>query len=138
MLSIDKSVIVIFLIVWIMLVILNRLFFKPLVKTMAQREANIQKNKKARQEAFESYEQNMHKIEEKIEETKKKAQAMRGKFLMEALEEKESILAEISQACRSDVEKAKKELSKRLESLKKNLESESDFLAEKIEKRLLH
>lgn len=138
MLSIDISAIVVFAIVWILLALLNKVFFKPLRKVMGEREAQIAGDRKAGQKALEEYDAALLEIEEKINNAHEDAQSKRDKYLQEAMKEKEKMLAEITYESRSQVEKEKEKLKRELKRLKKELETKSEFLAKKIEQRIFH
>ncbi len=138
MLSVDWSLIVVFVIVWILLVILTKIFFNPLRKVVRDREEGIEGNRRAADKAIAEYEQILQKIEKDIKEAKTCASLTREKFEKEALKEKEKILSRVSQECQDQVREAKKELKQQVEALKHELDAESGLLAEKIEKRFLH
>lgn len=138
MLSIDISAIVVFAIVWMLLALLNKVFFKPLRKVMGERETQITGDRNAGQNALEEYDAALLEIEEKINNAHKDAQSKRDKYLQEALKEKEKMLAEITHESRSRVEKEKEKLERELKRLKKELEAKSDLLAKKIEQRIFH
>ncbi|MDH4217848.1 MAG: hypothetical protein OEY18_14615 [Candidatus Aminicenantes bacterium] len=138
MLSIDVSLIVIFVIVWILAGVLTKVYYNPVRKIMSKRESEIEHNKEVSKEALEKYEGILQKIEEELKVAKAAARATREKFEREALNGKERMLEEISRECRSQVEKAKIELDKKVRGLKKELEPQSQQMAERIEKRLLH
>ena len=138
MLSIDISAIVIFTIVWILLILLNKVFFKPLRKVMNERETQLSGDRDASQNALEEYEAALQKIEEKINAAQADAQSKRESYSQEALREKERILAEITQESRDRIEDEKEKLNRELKKLKKELETESELLAKRIEQRLLH
>ena len=138
MLSIDVSLIVIFIIVWILVGVLTKVYYNPVRKIMGKRSSEIEQNKGASQEALEEYEGILQKIEEDLKKAKATARATRERFEREAINEKVKMLEEINQECRSQVEKAKKELDEKVRNLKKELEPQSQQLAERIEKRLLH
>lgn len=138
MLSIDASLIVVFLIVWVLVAILTKIFFNPLRKIRGERKAEIEKNKRAADAARESFEEKSLQIEEQLKEARAMAQAAREKYENEELKEKERLLEETHRQCRTQVEDAKKGLKSQLERLKKELESSSRLLAERIEKRILN
>lgn len=138
MLSIDISLVVVFIIVWILVVVLTKLFFKPVRKVMNQRDDDINQNLKAGEIASGEYERTIRKIEEDIRQAKADAHSLREEFEKEASLEKERILSEVAKDCRAQVKEAKDELEKQLIKLKTELESDSDSIAEKIEKRLIH
>jgi F-type H+-transporting ATPase subunit b len=137
MLSIDVSLIVVFFIVWILVAVLTKAFFNPLRKVMGEREAKIQGNRKSTEDTLRTFEEEFHRIEEKLEEARAEAQSLKEKLQQEGFREKEKILEETNRDCRSQVETAKETLEKQISSLKKKLESQSEGLAERIEKRLL-
>jgi len=138
MLDIDLSVIVIFLIVWLLVLVLKKIFFKPLRKTLDERHANVQGNKEACQKSIEDYEQTVQEIEERMKEAKAMSLAAKETIEREALRERERLLAEVSAECRNSVEEAKRRLEKQMKNLQKEMEARSERLAERIEKRLLH
>ena len=105
---------------------------------MTGRETKIQKNQESRDKAINTYEQNMSEIEENLRAAKAISDKTREELEKEALQEKNRLVEEISTECRSQVEKAKKQLKNQIKSSKKELESETDVLAEMIEERLLH
>jgi F-type H+-transporting ATPase subunit b len=138
MLSLDYSVIVIFIFVWVLVYVLNRIFFKRVRKVITGRETKIQKNQESRENAVDAYEQSINEIEENLKAAKAVADKTREELEKEALQEKKRLLEEINAECRGQVEKAKKQLKEKIKSSKKELESETEALAERIEERLLH
>jgi F-type H+-transporting ATPase subunit b len=138
MLEVDLSVIAIYVIIWVLVFVLNKIFFKPLRKTLDERHANIQGKKEACQKSIEDYEKTVQEIDVRIKEAKAMSHAAKEDIEQEALKERERLLAEVSAECRSSVEKAKRQLEKQMKTLQKEMESQTARLAERIEKRLLH
>ena len=138
MLSLDYSVIVIFIFVWLLVYALNRVFFKPVRRVMAEREDKIQKNQKSRDKSTNAYEKSVREIEENLKAAQAIADKTREELEREALLEKNRLLEEINAECRSQADKARKQLKEQMKSLKKELKSETEVLAERIEKRILH
>ncbi|MFQ6107926.1 MAG: ATP synthase F0 subunit B [Candidatus Aminicenantales bacterium] len=138
MLSIDLSAIAVFFIVWMLLVVLSKVFFNPLRRVMEERKRRIEANREAAEKAFEMSERQSLQVEEKLKEARAAAQATVEEFKRQGLEEKERILGEMSTDCRRRIEEAKKRLAWQVESLKRELESQSKQLAESIEKRILN
>jgi F-type H+-transporting ATPase subunit b len=138
MLSIDISVIVIFAIVWILVLVLTKVYFKPVGRVMKEREDRLQQDRGSAQEALEKYDSILEKIEEDMMTAKSKTREIREKFNREAQREKEKIIEEVSLECRAQVDRARKELEERVDQLKKELEPSNQELAEKIAKRLLN
>jgi len=138
MLSLDYSVIVIFIFLWVLVYVLNRVFFKRVRKVITERETKIQNNQESQQKAIDAYERSINEIEENLKAARAISDKTREELEKEALKEKNRLLEEINAECRSQVEKASQRLKEQMKRLKKRLETESEDLAETIEKRLLH
>lgn len=137
MIDIDASFIAIFIIVWIMVFVLSRLFFNPLRKIMEEREAKVKGRQEAFQESTEVYEKTVCEIEERLKSARILSEQTKDNLKHEALKERERMLEEISTEYRSQVEKAQEKLEKQTTSLRKELGAEAMLLAEKIEQKLL-
>jgi F-type H+-transporting ATPase subunit b len=138
MLQVDLSAIVVFAIVWILVLVLTKVFFKPIQGVVRKREEGLRQDREAGERAQTEYETSLQKIEDDLKKARSSAYNVRDRFEKEAFKEKERMLAEVSKECRSQVEDARKELTKQIDELKTDLKDQSEQLAEKIEKRLLH
>ncbi|MBN1224284.1 MAG: ATP synthase F0 subunit B [Candidatus Aminicenantes bacterium] len=138
MLKIDVSLLVVFAIIWILLIVLKKVFFHPLRKLMDSRSDEVQDDLSAGQEAIATQERILKEIEEKLKAARAATREIQEKFVTDALKEKEKMMAEISRDCRAQVDDAKKMLTEQMEDLKRELGLESSLLSEKIEQRLLH
>ncbi len=138
MLSIDFSIIVIFVIVWVLVLVLTKVYFKPVGRVMRKRDGQIQQDQDATQEALDKYGKTLERIEEDIRAAKTLARETREKFEREAQKEKESMIEEVSQECRVQVQKAQQELKEKVECLRKELEPRGQDLAKNIAKKLLN
>lgn len=137
MIDIDASFIAIFIIVWIMVFVLSRLFFNPLRKIMEEREAKVKGRQEAFQESTEVYEKTVCEIEERLKSARILSEQTKDNLKHEALKERERMLEEISTEYRSQVEKAQEKLEKQTTSLRRELGAEAKLLAERIEQKLL-
>lgn len=137
MLQIDVSLIVVFLIVWVLVFFLSRLFFNPLRKIMQERNDKVQGGSEAHRKSTETYEQTVNEIEERLKSARALSQQAMEKIEREAAAERERLLAEISEESRNKVEEAKKQLEDQIIGLKRKLESDASDLAERMERRLL-
>ena len=138
MLTVDATLLVVFFIVWILLFVLKRIFFKPLKDIMARRDKTITENLRAGEEVKTRYEASIAKIEEDLKAARLRAKETQEKFTADALREKERMLSAIGQECRERVNEAKERLEQKVDELKEDLAAESGVLSEKIEKRLLN
>ena len=138
MLDIDGSLFVVFAIVWILLAILKKLYFKPVKTIVDSRDNEVEGNLKISREALDNHEKNIVEIEQKLKEARAAARETRLNFVSEAQKEKDKIVAEMAKESRVRVNKAKEELVDQIERLKQELMAESKILSEKIEQRLLN
>ncbi|OGD15340.1 MAG: hypothetical protein A2V76_01635 [Candidatus Aminicenantes bacterium RBG_16_63_14] len=137
MLSINATAIVVFLIVWILVLVLTRIFFKPILRILDERAARIARDKAAASQAQESTERDLRRIEQGLREARAAADAIRNTAETEALKEKSRLVREVQAEGRAEVEKAKEELLREMEALKKDLDKHTAEIAETIEKRIL-
>ena len=137
MLSINATAIVVFLVVWVLVLVLTRLFFKPVLRILDERAALIAKDKATASEAREATERDLRRIEEGLKDARAAADAIRDKAESEALKEKGRLVREVQAESRAEVEKAKAELAREMETLKKELEARTGEIAESIERRIL-
>lgn len=138
MLSLDGNVIVVFLIVWVLLFALTKLFFNPVRRIRDAREKAIRENKEAFEKAIGSYEESARQVDQALKEARSAAENVRVSLEADALKEKTRLIGDINAECRSQVDRAKADLDKSVRELKDRLESEAAGLAEQIEKKFLN
>lgn len=138
MLSLDGNVIVVFLIVWVLLFALTKLFFNPVRRIRDAREKAIRENKEAFEKAIGSYEESTRQVDQALKEARSAAENVRVSLEADALKEKTRLIGDINAECRSQVDRAKADLDKSVRELKDKLESEAAGLAEQIEKKFLN
>ncbi len=137
MLQIDATALVVFAIVWVLVLILTRIFFKPILRVLDERASRIAKDKAAADEALKAYEGDLKRIEDGLKEARAAADAIRAAAETEALKDKSRLVREVQAEGRAEVEKAKEELRREMEALKKDLDQRTEEIAESIEKRVL-
>ena len=137
MLSINVTALIVFAVVWVLVLVLTRIFFKPILRILDERAGRIAKDEAAASASRESYETDLRRVEEGLKEARAAAEAIRGSAETEALKEKSRLVREVQVEGRAEVEKAKEELLREMEALKKELDKRTAEIAETIEKRVL-
>jgi F-type H+-transporting ATPase subunit b len=137
MIEIDASFIAIFIIVWILVFVLSRVFFNPLRKIMEERKDKVKGRQEAFRESTEVYEKTVYEIEERLKSARILSEQTKDNLKHEALKERERMLEDISTEYRSQVKKAQEKLEKQTTSLRMELGAEAELLAERIEQKLL-
>ncbi|GEM_PF-978337 len=137
MLTFDTSLIFVFCVVWILVLVMSKIFFSPLRKIREKREAMLLMSRQAHQKANDECEMKLAEIQQRLKEARMEAQKLKEKLEGEALREKERILSEISQECQLQMEEARRRLERETQRLKKEITSRSEELAERIEQRVV-
>ena len=137
MLSINVTALIVFAVVWVLVLVLTRIFFKPILRILDERAGRIAKDEAAASASRESYEADLRRVEEGLKEARAAAEAIRSSAETEALKEKSRLVREVQAEGRAEVEKAKEELLREMEALKKELDKRTAEIAETIEKRVL-
>jgi F0F1-type ATP synthase membrane subunit b/b' len=137
MLDINATFLVTFAVVWILVLVLGRVFFHPYQKLRAEREGRIASDRQASQRASEQNQRSLHNVEQSIKVARASAFRIREDIEAEALREKSRLLNEVGAAAKAEVDGARAELLRELAGLKGELQAKAAGLAESIEKRLL-
>ncbi len=138
MLSIDITFAVVFLLVWVFVIILSRVYFKPVGRMMKERGSRLQENKEAAQKAFDALTRDLRKIEESLKEAKTASDQIREALEIEALNERTRLLSDLHAESRRQLEKAKEEINRDIDRLKSELAGEVERLTGEIERKVLN
>jgi len=137
MIKIDATALIVFAVVWILVLILTRIFFKPILRILDERAARIARDKAAEDGARSASDADLKRIEEGLKEARAAAEAIRSEAEADALKDKSRLVREVQAEGRAEVEKAKAELLREMDALKKDLDKRSEEIAATIEKRIL-
>lgn len=137
MLSIDATALVIFALVWVLVIILTRVFFKPLSRVLDKRRAQLSRDREEAARALETYESELRRVEDALKQARAEAAALKEKAEVEALREKSRMTAELQAESRAQLEKAREDLRRQVEQLKRELDGRVEEIASEIEKRML-
>lgn len=138
MLEIDASVFVTFVLVWILVFVLNRVFFKPLRGVMDAREKRLQDDMAAAQSNLDETARRLKAVEAGLKAARLEAEETRDRVELEALREKNRLITEAGQAAKTEIENARAAFAAEVARLKEDLRVEAVPLSEKIEEKLLH
>ena len=137
MLDINATFLVTFAVVWILVLILGKVFFRPYQRLRADRAGRVAADRQASQLALEQNQRSLHDIDQSVKAARAAASRIREDLEAEALREKTRLLNEVGSAAKAEVESARAELLRELGGLKAELQARASGLAESIEKRLL-
>jgi F-type H+-transporting ATPase subunit b len=134
----DATVLVTFALVWILVLILSRVFFKPVGRILGERRAKIEEAKAETGKILEAYEEDLRRIDDRLREARAASDEIWERAETQALEEKTRLIQEIQAETRAQVEKAKRELAQQVAVLKKELDGKTEQLSGEIERRVLN
>jgi F-type H+-transporting ATPase subunit b len=137
MLEIDATVLVTFILVWILVFVLSRVFWKPLGKVMSERDQQLQGDRAAAKSGLDAVALSIQKADRTIKAARIEAERLRSDIEAEALKDKAALLAEAGAAAKSEVGRARATLEAEVERLKEELRARTGDLAVRIEKKLL-
>ncbi|MGB9894159.1 MAG: ATP synthase F0 subunit B [Candidatus Saccharicenans sp.] len=138
MLQIDLTFVVVFILIWVLVIILTRVFFKPLLEIRSKRKKILEDNERAYKQALKDYEDHLNRIETSLKEARQESELIKEKIVTEALNEKSRLVSEIQTEVRGQVAAAQEELSLQTEKLKAELDQKVEDLAKKLEEKVLH
>jgi len=134
----DASVLVTFALVWVLVLVLSKVFFKPVSRIVDERSAGIEQAKAETKKALAAYEEDLRKIEEMLKEARAVSEGIWEQAESHALRERTRLIQELQTETRAQVEKAKQELEGEVEELKRKLDARSGNFSEDIERRILN
>lgn len=134
----DATVLITFALVWVLVLILSRVFFKPVGRILAERQARLDEARAEADKALAAAQEDLRRIEERLKEARAASDAIWDQAESQSLKEKSRILQDLQAETRAQVEKARRELEREVERLKKELDAKTGQLAGEIERRILH
>lgn len=137
MLDIDATVIVTFVLVWVLVLVLTKVFFRPLRKVMDEREEKLRGDLGRAQSALDETARRLREVETGLRAARQEAEDIRAQIEMEALKEKSKLVAEAGAAAKSEIDNARAAFEAEVARLKEELRAEAGPLAAKIEEKLM-
>jgi len=137
MLDIDLTFLVTFTVVWILVFILTRIFWRPMLKTIDERKAQLKGDEDAARASSAEVEDGIRRIEASLKAARIAADRAREELEVEALQEKTRLLAEVGASAKAQTDLAKADLQAELSRLRSELEGQAGDLAARIEARLV-
>lgn len=137
MLQIDLTVLVTFFVVWILVFVLTRIFWRPMMKAIDDRKAHLRSDQDSARANTAAVEDGFRRIDASLKAARTAADWAREELEVEALKEKTRLLAEVGAAAKAQTDLAKADLNDELTRLRAELDGKAGELASRIEARLL-
>lgn len=128
----------VFVVFMITMIGLNTLLFKPLLRTLSNRDDEIEKHRTKAGNAVSSIEAAEQEYEKSLTEAKAQVEAVRNKNKEEALEESKSIINEARNATQAKLEGSQAEVAKELEQAHQDAKNIAAELSDMIQSKALN
>jgi len=137
LMSINETIIIQAISFLVFMLIMNKIMFKPLRQSIAEREAYIKKIKKEMTESEKEIYNITISLKEKEQEMRRSASRLNAKFMENAYKESDIILKKAHQNITAIKQEAYKEIYSKLDACRKDIETESKKIARLIIGNLL-
>jgi len=137
MLDINATFLVTFAVLWILVVVLGKIFFKPFQKLRRERTARIEGDFSASRLSLDQNAEVLREIDRTLKAARADAAKIRDDLEAEAAREKARLVQDVGATAKAEVEKAKAELAHELDGLKSGLADRAMGLSESIEEKVL-
>jgi len=130
--KLDQSVWFILVLVLVLLVILNKYIFSPLVSVLDEREAKIKEGIKTRESSLRTVEESLEAYQSRLTEARKEAHSKRLAILRESQSSFENLMVEVKEESSASVKAAVSDLQDQVTLAKKQLKSEVASMTDQI------
>jgi len=130
--KLNQSVWFIFVLVLVLLFILNRYLFKPVVAILNEREEKIKEGLIIRESSLKTIEDSQDAYNRRLTEARKNAYSKRLEILKEAQGSFDKAVKESKAQTSASIKTAMTELESQVEQVKTQLKGEAEMLSEKI------
>ena len=137
MISVDWTLGLQFLNFIILLLILNKLLYRPLMKIIAERRETIEGSRNQAKELETEIDEKMRRYQQQLNEAKTLANNERNKLKKAAAEEETKILAEAHEKATAQLQEIKKQVAYEAEKAGEKLKGEAENLAGQIATKIL-
>lgn len=132
MLNLDSSLFVVVVLVWILLMVLDKLYFKPVGKVIDERETKIERESAQIESMTNEIEEKTRHIETVLKDAKKESGKIKEELIKKGEDVREKILADARKRSRERFDAKMKDLDVEIADAEKKLEQEIGLFSEKM------
>jgi len=137
MLDLDLSLVFISLLIWVLMVVLNRVYFRPIGGIIRQREEKIGKDSEDLADTRREIEAKTRAIEQKLASAKRDSVQIREELILNGESVRERMVNEAREASRLHFDRRMRELERQIQEAEKRLMAEVDTFSQAIKKKFL-
>ncbi|HDP95017.1 MAG TPA: hypothetical protein ENN40_06625 [Candidatus Aminicenantes bacterium] len=132
MLDLNLSFLVILGLVWILMLILNRLFFAPIGDTINRREAMVAEDERRLEELNTGIQEGTRNLETSLNQARQQSLKLREELIEHGESTREELVADARRSARETMEKEMSRLEKEIQSAEARLKEQADEFSAKI------
>lgn len=132
MLNLDITLIVVSALVGVLLVVLNKLYFKPVGQIIEERETKIKNETRQLESMTLDVEEKTQHIETILKDTQKESRKIKEELIKKGESVREQIVAEAREDSRTLFDRRMKQLDQEISAAEKSLVQEIGVFSEKI------
>lgn len=132
MLNLDNSVFIIALLVWFLMIVLNRIFFKPVGQVIEQRETKIETEIKLLESMTGDIENKSQYLEKRLHDAKKESARIKEELMKKGEEAREQLLARTRVESQKLLEIKMKELDAEITGAEVKLKQDISVFSDKL------
>lgn len=137
MLSLDISFLFIVLLVWVLMIVLDKIYYKPIGKIVGQRENKIEKDSASIEHMIADVENKTKNIEDVLTKARKDSMKLKENLIKKNEEKIEILISEEKENSRKIFKENMKKLDEEIAYAEKKLEIEIDKFSNEIKEKFL-
>ena len=137
MLNLDISVLVIIALIWLLMNILNKIYFRPVGRVIQEREDKVAKDSRELESVTLQIEEHTRNIETILNDSKKESMKMREDLIQKGETIRQEIIREARQKSKILFEKSIQELDEEIKKAEEKLTRQIDSFSQNIKETFL-
>lgn len=132
MLNLDSSLFVVVVLVWLLLMVLDKIYFKPVGKVIDERETKIKSESSQIETMTNEIEEKTQHIETVLKDAKRESGKIKEELIKKGEEVREQIAADARKRSKERFDSKMKDLDVEIAEAEKKLEQEIGLFSDKI------
>ncbi|MBN1195987.1 MAG: hypothetical protein JXA62_01120 [Candidatus Aminicenantes bacterium] len=132
MLDLDLSFLAILILVWILMLILDRVFFSPIGGIIDRREAMVKEDERRLEELRTNIEKGTRRLESSLSQARQQSLKLREELIARGESAREELIADARMHARATMEKEMSRLEKEIQAAQTRLQEQAGEFSAKI------
>lgn len=137
MLNLDISVLVIIILIWLLMTILNKIYFRPVGKVIQEREDKVVSDSRELESMTLQIEEKTRSIENTLSDSKKKSMRMREELIQKGESIRQDIIRDAREKSKILFEESIRELDEEIRKAEDKLTRQVDSFSRHIKETFL-